>query len=90
LIGVQTYVDARTTLLNLEKKGFDLNFDSLESKKSSGLWFCLPVQGFCGGAVDSKTQGLILQAVPGAIRGDFDELAFSRAITNPSIVLLRQ
>lgn len=83
LIGVQTYVDARTLFRNLEEAVFTLNFDSAESKRSRGLWYSLRVHGFCGGPAGSKTQGLVLQVVSGAIKGRFRRADIFKSYTEP-------
>jgi hypothetical protein len=90
LIGVQTYVDARTTFRNLEEAVFTLNFDSKESKRSRGLWYSLPVHGFVGTQRIQRLKGSSFKRFLELSRGDFDELAFLGAILNPSIVLMGQ
>ncbi|KAH7409422.1 heterokaryon incompatibility protein-domain-containing protein [Cadophora sp. MPI-SDFR-AT-0126] len=71
LVGVQTFVDVGPILLNQGKAEFKLRFDSKESGRASGFWYCLPIRRFCGVPTNSTLQGLILQAVPGTVNGRF-------------------
>jgi hypothetical protein len=76
-------LDARTTFINLDEAVFTLNFDSTEPKRSSRLWYCLPMLGFCDELVGSKTEGLILQAVIRAIKGRFRYIGTFKSYTEP-------